>query len=102
MRHRFVEPSGTVTLITEDGQIVELPVVPGILKHLAASQLKEALRDPRVARKYTHEALRKAPWSAVRHFPRGWLVARMEDAQLPEGRRRALELLLGDGHALRG
>jgi hypothetical protein len=92
--YRFVEPSGFVTCTTEDGEHVELPVVAGILKHPTLEQLARLLEDPVVARKYTHEALRRAPWSAVRRFPRAWLLAHLAEATLPEGRRRALELML--------
>jgi hypothetical protein len=92
--YRYVEASGTVALTTEDGEIIEIPVVAGILKHLDVGQLTQMVRDPAVARKYTDEALRKAPWSALRRFPRPWLLARLKESKLPEGRRRALEFLL--------
>lgn len=74
---------------------LEVPVFAGILKHPTSEELAELLTDPAVVRKYTHEALRKAPWSALRRFPRDWLVACLRDAKLPDSRRRALELLLG-------
>jgi hypothetical protein len=73
---------------------VEVPVFAGILEHPDVDQLVELLRDPSVVRKYAHEALRKAPWTALRQFPRQWLLARLEEATLPEGRRRALEFML--------
>ena len=93
--YRFVEPSGTVTCVVAPGEPpLEVPVFGGILKHPTTEQLAELLTDPVVVRKYTLEALRKAPWSALRRFPRGWLIACLRDARLPDGRRRALELLL--------
>jgi hypothetical protein len=95
--YRFVEASATVASTTDDGGVVELPVFAGILKHPDVDQLALLLRDPAVARKYAHEALRKAPWSALRQFPRQWLLARLGEATLPEGRRRALEFMLEVG-----
>ena len=40
------------------------------------------------------QALRRLPWSALRRFPRTWLLACLPDADLTEGRRRALEFML--------
>jgi hypothetical protein len=92
--HRFVEPHDTVVCRAEDGTTLAIPVVLGILKHPSAEQLSELLTDVVVVRKYTHEALRRAPWSALRRFPRDWLVSCIEGARLPDGRRRALEFML--------
>ena len=44
--YRYVEASGTVALTTEDGEIVEIPVVAGILKHLDIGQLTQMVRNP--------------------------------------------------------
>ncbi len=93
--YRFVEPSGTVACTTGTGEPLELPVFAGILKHPSAEQLAALLLDPVVVRKYTLEALRVAPWSALRRFPRAWLLACLPDATLSEGRRQAVELMLG-------
>jgi hypothetical protein len=93
--YRFIEPSGTVTCHTAAGEHLELPIFAGILKHPRDDQLADLLTDPVVARKYTCEALRKAPWSALRRFPRAWLLACLQQASLPDGRRRALALMLG-------
>ncbi len=92
--YRFIEPSGNVTCVV-DGAPVDVPVFGGILKHLAIEQLRELLTDPSVTRRYTCEALRKAPWHALRCFPRALLIASLPVANVPDGRRRALELLLG-------
>lgn len=92
--HRFVEPAAVVACTMEGGDVVELPVFGGILKHPDLGQLTELLRDAKVARKYAELALRKAPWSALRRFPRRWLIARLDQAVLPAARRRALEFLL--------
>ncbi len=92
--YSFVKPTGMVECTVEDGAIVELPVLPGILKHLTTDQLAALLADPVVARKYTCEALRKAPWSALRLFPRIWLLACLQHAKVRPGRLQALDLLL--------
>lgn len=98
--YRFVAPAGTVVCATEDGESVELPVFLGLLKHPDLEQLIGLLRDPVVARKYTLVALRKGPWSMVRQFPRRWLLERLQETTLPEGRRRALEFMLGEDISL--
>ena len=91
---RFVKPSGTVVVRMPDGGEIEIPVVQGILKHASPEALAELLKDPRVARKYTLEALRVAPWPVLRLFPREWLKACLPQARLPEGRLKALEFML--------
>ena len=92
--HRWVKPVGTVAVQLPAGEEIEIPVVQGILKHLSPEALFELLKDPQVARKYTLEALRVAPWQVLRHFPREWLKACLPQARLPEGRARALEFML--------
>lgn len=91
--YRFVEPIGVVTCTVEGAQI-DLPVFAGVLKHPSVDQLCELLADPAVAGKYMRDALRKLPWSALRQSPRDWLMTCLRHAQLPEGRRRALEFML--------
>ncbi len=92
--YRFIEPSGVVTCEV-DGAPVDVPVFGGILKHPTVEQLRGLLTDPVVTRRYTYEALRKAPWHALRRFPRALLLACLPLANVPDRRRRALELLLG-------
>lgn len=92
--YRFVEPLGRVASLTEGGERLELPLFAGILKHPTTGQLAALLTEPPVARKYTLEALRKAPWSALRQFPRWWLIACLPHAHLPEGRRKAVQFML--------
>ena len=92
--YRFIEPSGVVTCVI-DGAPIVVPVFGGILKHPTIEQLRELLTEPVVALRYTCEALRKAPWHALRLFPRAFLIASLPQAGVSEGRRRALELLLG-------
>jgi hypothetical protein len=92
--YRVIEPSGTV-MCTIDGARVRLPLFGGILKHPTLDQLRVMLEDPVVVRRYVREALRKAPWNALRRFPRALLLDCMADADLTPGRRGALELLLG-------
>jgi hypothetical protein len=91
---QWVQPRGTTILRKPDGSTVELPVVPGILKHLDEVELARLLANPDVALKYTLEALRIAPWQVLRHFPRGWLLECLPKANLPEGRARAVEFML--------
>jgi hypothetical protein len=92
--YRFIEPIGTVTCVVDEAP-VDVPVFGGILKHPTIEQLCELLTEPVVVRRYTCEALRKAPWHALRRFPRSLLVEFLPLAGIPDGRRRALELLLG-------
>lgn len=79
---------------TIEGQTLELPVFMGVLKHPSLDQLRDLLADPVVAAKYTREALRRLPWSALRRFPHGWLTACLPGAGLSDGRRRAVEFML--------
>jgi hypothetical protein len=77
-----------------DGVLISLPVFVGVLKHPTEGQLCELLTRPDVARKYTCEALRKLPWSALRQFSHDWLRACLSASSLPEPRRRAVEFML--------
>ncbi|MCU0725792.1 MAG: hypothetical protein MUE73_08395 [Planctomycetes bacterium] len=94
---RFVTPSGTAICRLPEGREILLPVVQGILKHLSAADLARLLEDPAVARKYTREALRVAPWSALREFPADWLRECLPKARVREARIRAIEFLLSAG-----
>ena len=77
-----------------EGNSISLPVFVGVLKHPTEHQLRELLTRPEVARKYTCEALRKLPWSALRQFPHDWLRTCLAVSRLPEPRRRAVEFML--------
>ena len=92
--YHFVTPVGRVTCRLRDGTRVLVPVTPGLLKHPEVPELRRLLRDPVVVRKYTVEALRRAPWPVLREFPRAWLLRCMRRAPLTPGRRRALKFLL--------
>ncbi len=92
--YRFVESVGTVRCALDPGHEVTLPVFPGILKHPTVDELRELLAKPAVARKYTIQALRKAPWPVLREFPRDWLEACLAEADLRAGRVHALRFLL--------
>jgi hypothetical protein len=94
---RFVTPTGTAVCRLPDGREVTLPVVQGILKHLSADDLARLLADPAVARKYTRETLRAAPWSALREFPADWIRECLPKARVRETRVRAIEFLLSAG-----
>lgn len=91
---RFVQPIGLAVCHLPDGQEVQLPIVPGIFKYAPAPELEGLLHDPAVARKYTLEALRVAPWQVLRLFPRDWLLECLQDASLRDSRRQALEFML--------
>lgn len=94
--HRFVDPIGVVRCTLPSGERVDIPVVPGLLKHPSVQELPVLLEDVDVLRKYTIEALRRGTWNVVRRFPREWLEACMETAAIPEGRLRALRFMLSD------
>jgi hypothetical protein len=90
----FVKKTGTATFLSEIHGKVEIPLFPGILKHLSVEELSKVVESQAAVRKYTREVLRTAPWPVVREFPRFWLRVCLEDVPLREGRRRALEFLL--------
>ena len=92
--YKFVRSMGTVTCALPTGEEIELPVVQGILKHPRVESLREMLKNPDVARKYTREALEVAPWSVLREFPRPWLNSMMEEADIRPGRAKALLFML--------
>jgi hypothetical protein len=92
--HRFVRPTGAVTCRLEDGRRMRLPVVPGVLKHPTPGQLRQLLRKPAVARKYTREAIRIAFWQVLREFQREWLLECLDQARIRPQRCAALLFLL--------
>jgi hypothetical protein len=92
---RFVRSQGVACCRLPTGEEIEIPVVPGILKHPTLDALVDMLTNPDVARKYTIAALREAPWPVLRQFPRHWLRRCLPEARLDPGRARALEFLIG-------
>ena len=90
----FVRSVGRARCVLPNGQVVQVPIYPGILKHPTVKQLRPLLKDADVMRKYTMEALRIAPWSALRKFPADWLLRCLPDAHVRPGRARALVYLL--------
>lgn len=92
--YRFVQHQEVVTCQLVSGERVQLPVIPGILKHPRPDQLRSLLAKPDVAEKYTMEALRKAAWPILRQFPRAWLRQCLNRAELRPPRREALAFLL--------
>lgn len=91
---QYARSSGKIAVRLEDGRQVELPIFPGILKHPTEEQLRELLKKPTVARKYTDKALRVAAWQIIREFDAQWLRERIPKARLRPSRRAALEFLL--------
>ena len=69
----FVKSRGQTAGLTPEGEILSVPLIPGLLKHLTLEQLEPLLQKPSVLEKYTKEALRWAPWSCLRDFPHHWL-----------------------------
>lgn len=90
----FVKPRGTAVGCTSKGQIINVPLIPGILKHLTLAELEPLLQRPSVLEKYTYEALRWAPWQCLREFPIDWLRVCLAQSDLRPGRRQAIEYLL--------
>ena len=92
--YRFVRSAGKVTCVLTSGQRIDIPVVQGILKHPRIESLRQLLKDPDAAFKYTREAIRIAPWQVLREFPRHWLHMVMKESDIRPGRVRALNFML--------
>ncbi len=75
-------------------EVIEIPLFPGIFKHVAPRELAELLSDAAAVRKYTCEALMTAAWPLLKEFPRDWLRVCLPHIHLRPGRRRVLEFLL--------
>ena len=90
----FVKSRGQTAGLTPEGEILSVPLIPGLLKHLTLEQLEPLLQKPSVLEKYTKEALRWAPWSCLRDFPHHWLRSCLSRAELRPGRRLAIDMLL--------
>jgi hypothetical protein len=69
---------------------------PGIFKHASAEMLRELLKKPAAAKKYTLESLRVAPWSVMREFSPSWLRQHIDEAGLGPMRKKAILFMLGD------
>lgn len=91
---QFAASRGVVTVSLASGGSVEIPIIPGILKHPHPDELAELLKDERVARKYTRLAIEKMAWPVLRQFSREWIVMNLENASVRPGRLRALNFLL--------
>ncbi len=90
----FVSGTESVACEVAPGRFVEIPVIPGILKHPTPDELPALLRMPRVARRYTAAAIEKCAWPILRQFPAGWLKECMPDARLKPPRKAAILFLL--------
>lgn len=93
--YQWASSIATITLRHPSGRSVELPVIPGILKHPSFEDLPRLLQNPRTAHKYTILALQKSAWPILRQFPADWLRERIDEANLPPPRKQALLYLLG-------
>ena len=92
--YKFAHVSATVSCRLSKDRVIVVPVVPGILKHPTTGLLQELLGNPHVVRKYTIEALRRAPWPILRQFPRNWLLECLNGANLDPPRLAAITFLL--------
>jgi len=92
--YSFVNKVGTLKYELSTGQEIDIPLFPGILKHLSVRDLPKVLNSQAALLKYTREALKSAPWPVLREFPRSWLITCMEKVEIREGRKRALMFLL--------
>jgi hypothetical protein len=92
--YSYPKPIAFISITLEDGEVIYLPIFHGILKHLKQHEIVNFLHIPSVARKYTREALRVCPWHILRDFPEPWLRSCLEDSNIRESRRKAVEHLL--------
>ena len=92
--YSFVKKVGTLRYELSTGQEIDIPLFPGILKHLSVRDLPKVTNSRAALLKYTREALKSAPWPVLKEFPRNWLISCLDKAEIREGRRRALEFLL--------
>lgn len=93
-RMTYVKSIGTIVCHLPSGESVELPIIPGILKHPPSTQLPRLLESPDTARKYTRLALEKCAWPILRQFPRRWLLQQLDSTPMREQRKKALHFLL--------
>ena len=92
--YSFVKKVGTLRYELSTGLEIDIPLFPGILKHLSVRDFPKSLNTQAALLKYTCEALKSAPWPVLREFPRSWLISCMAKAEIREGRKRALMFLL--------
>ncbi|QTA84771.1 hypothetical protein [Desulfonema magnum] len=97
--YRFPEVTEFAECELSDGDKIRVPVVTGIFKHATADMLRELLKKPAVAKKYTVESLRVAPWPVMRKFPRSWLMRHLEEADLRPTRKAAILFMLNTSAA---
>ncbi len=94
--YHFVKVTEFAECRLSSDNIIRLPVVPGIFKHATAEMLHELLQKPAVAKKYTIESLRIAPWPVLREFPYSWLKLHIEEAGLRPMRKKAILFMISD------
>ncbi|RKX76125.1 MAG: hypothetical protein DRP87_12780 [Spirochaetes bacterium] len=96
--YHFVKSTASIKYTTPAGEKVEIPLFPGILKHLSVTELHDVLNTSTAIQKYTSEALKSAPWPVLKQFPKSWLKTCLDNTKLRSsirpGRLRALEFLL--------
>lgn len=92
----FAQIMGFVKCPISPGQEIRIPIVQGILKHPTIELLRELLKNPAVAKKYTIESLRRAPWKVLKEFPYSWLKLYIEEADLKPERKKAIVFMISD------
>ncbi len=93
---QYAQSLGTTKCVLSEGPHLELPVIPGILKHPRIEDLPDLLTRPDVAQKYIRLALSQCAWPVLRQFPKPVLQAYLPSTKMRKGRRRALQFLLGE------
>lgn len=97
----FVKITGFAECELPSGNKARLPVAPGIFKHATVEMLEELLQKPAVAKKYTMEALRVAPWPIMREFPHSWLRQHLDEADIRPSRKAAILFMLSANEGTR-
>ncbi|MDI6795017.1 MAG: hypothetical protein QME81_19470 [bacterium] len=94
--NNFVQIMGFVECTISSEHEIRIPIVQGILKHPTIELLRELLKKPAVAKKYTIESLRRAPWKVLKEFPYSWLKLSIEEANLKPERKKAIVFMISD------
>lgn len=97
----FVSPQVFTEVTSPGGATLKIPLIPGVLKHLRLDELPTVLQLPGVLEKYTHQAIRWAPWQCLQEFPISWLRECLQTSSVREGRRMAIEFLISGKEANR-
>ncbi len=100
--YHFVEVTDFAECELSQNNKIRLPVVQGIFKHATMDMLHELLQKPAVAKKYTIESLRVAPWQVLREFPHSWLRLHIDESDLRPMRKKAILFMLSPDESIDG